>query len=640
MRNVVSVATTILLLWAVASLGESRKIASLVRIDFASEQHQLIDQLQEMGVDITYFSGKENFLEAIIRSNQQQAIAKLGLRTTPIIGDLAAHTERLRNENYFKPFHSYAEMLQEMQQIVADHPDLASLHDIGDSYNKVHNLGGYDIWALKISDQVADEDSTEADALFMANIHAREVITPEIIMYFMHYLIDRYGSDPYVTHLVNNREIWLIPTANPDGHEYVFSGDIAAVGSGPYDDPVWWRKNVRDNNNNSSFDSWYDGVDLNRNFGYMWGYDNSGSSGYPGSETYRGPDPFSEPETQAIRDFVLAHDFVVSLSYHSYGRLWLYPWGYVPDNPPEPDAGAFKALGDSCVAYNGYEAGNYYTGTIYQTNGDSDDWLYGEQKIFAFTPEVGSISQGRFWPDTTLIMSLVLENLGPNLYLTYAAGEEPIVSHQRLADVKDPAGPSVLRATITPPIQLTTLRLIDPSSFKVYFRKAVAAAFDSAQMVSTGIGEQYLAEIPSVGLDSTVFYFVQAKDEIGRTGTSPRGAPAALDSFKVTRSNTGIRMPGTQLPEQFELNQNFPNPFNARTRFGISLPQASDITLTMYNQVGQRIKNLMQGEMPAGHHFVDWDGTDDAGASCGSGIYVCRLETRGAQIVRKVLYLK
>jgi|GEM_PF-2813837 len=640
MRNVILAAVTTLLFSATALFGDSRQTSSLVRIDFAAERLRLIEQLQQMGVDIAYFNGKERFLEAIIRSDQRQAIAKMGLKTTPIIDDLAAYTEQLRNENYFKPFHSYAEMLQEMQQIVADHPDLASLHDIGDSYNKVHDLGGYDIWALKISDQVAIEDSTEADALFMANIHAREVITPEIIMYFMHYLVDHYGSDSYVTHLLNNREIWLIPTANPDGHEYVFSGNIAAANSGPYNDPVWWRKNMRDNNNNGGFDDWYDGVDLNRNFSYMWGYNNSGSSGYPSSETYRGPDLFSEPEIQALRDFVIAHDFIVSLSYHSYGRFWLYPWGYVADNPPEPDGSAFRALGDSCVAYNGYEAGNYYTGTIYQTNGDSDDWLYGERKIFAFTPEVGSIEQGRFWPDTTLILPLILENLGPNLYLTYAAGEEPIVSHQQLADVQDPIDSLVLRATITPPIQLTTLRLIDPSSFKVYFKNSGAAAFDSSQLVSTGIGDQYIAEIPSAGLDSTVLYFVQAKDEIGRTGTSPRGAPTALDSFQVTRTNTGFRPPVAQLPERFELEQNFPNPFNARTRFRITLPKASTITVTIYNQAGQRIKSLLGGEMPAGHHFVDWDGTNEAGISCGSGVFVCRFETQGAQITRKVLLLK
>ncbi len=640
MKIAVSIATSILLFGAIVLLGAGRSTTSLVRIEFNSEQRQLTGQLQEMGVDITYFSGKENFLEAIIRSDQQQAIARMGLKTTPIIEDLTAHTEQLRNENYFKPFHSFDEMLQEMQQLVADHPELASLHDIGDSYNKVHNLGGYDIWALKISDQVAFEDSAEADALFMANIHAREVITPEIIMYFMHYLIDHYGSDPYVTYLVNNREIWLIPTANPDGHEYVFSGDIGAVNSGPYDDPVWWRKNMRDNDNNSNFDSWYDGVDLNRNFGYMWGYNNSGSSSYPGSETYRGPEAFSEPETQAIRDFVSEHNFVVSLSYHSYGQYWLYPWGYVAANPPEPDASAFRALADSCVAYNGYEAGNYYTGTIYQTNGDSDDWLYGEKKIFAFTPEVGSVEQGRFWPDTTLIMPLILENLGPNLYLTYAAGEEPIVSHQRLPDVKDPVDPLTLRATITPPIQLTAPRLIDPSSFKVYLKNIGAAAFDSAQLVPTGIGEQYIAEIPSVGLDSTVFYFVQAKDEIGRTGTSPRGAPAALDSFKVTRSSTGIPPLASQLPKRFELAQNFPNPFNSMTRFSFTLSQASSIAVSIYNQAGQRVKNLLQGEFPAGHHFVDWDGTNEAGMDCASGIFVCRLETQGEQIARKVLLLK
>ncbi|NIA31675.1 MAG: hypothetical protein GWP06_17420, partial [Actinobacteria bacterium] len=199
---------------------------------------------------------------------------------------------------------------------------------------------------------MAVDDSTEADALFMSNIHAREIIVPEVTMYFMHYLIDNYGTDPYVTHLVNNREIWIIPTMNPDGHEYVFTGHIEVAIHYTPSDPIWWRKNMRDNNNTGVFEWGFDGVDLNRNFGFNWGYDNSGSSPDPERSTYRGESAFSEPETQAIRDFVSKHHFVVSLSYHSYGRMWLYPWGYAKLNPPEPDSSTFVALGDSCVAYN------------------------------------------------------------------------------------------------------------------------------------------------------------------------------------------------------------------------------------------------------------------------------------------------
>ena len=520
----------LLFLFSVSSAEENRY--SFVRISFDTSAEQQLAQIQKLGVDITFFNGRKGLLEAIISNEQQDALTKLGFTVTPIIRDYGAYVEQLQEQDYFKPFHNYDEMLAEMQQIVANHPDIASLHDIGDSYNKVQGDGGYDIWAIKISDDVAVDDSTEADALFMSNIHAREIITPEVTMYFMHYLIDNYGTDPYVTHLVNNREIWIIPTVNPDGHEYVFTGHIEAGIGYNTSDPIWWRKNMEDNNNTGAFEYGFDGVDLNRNFGFKWGYNNSGSSPRADDPTYRGKSAFSEPESQVIRDFVAKHHFVVSLSYHSYGKMWLYPWAYAKKNPPEPDGSAFVALGDSCVAYNGYEAGNYFTGTIYEVNGDTDDWLYGEKGVFAFSPEVGGGGRG-FFPDTTMIMPLVLENLGPNLYMAYAAGEEPIVKHEPLPDFDRPQESYTVNATIIKPILLTEPVALDESSFKVFYKNSVDAPFDSLHLQPAGVQDKYTADIPGDSSDGVIYYYVQASDDSGRTGTSPRGAPAAVDSFQI-----------------------------------------------------------------------------------------------------------
>ena len=327
--------TVILLIIVLTSHSYGGNV-SFIRIDFDKNSRKQVQEIQSLEVDITYYNGKQGFLEAIVSPEQHKALIKMGLNSTPIIDDLGAYVEQLRNEDYFSHFHTVDEMLREMQQIVAEHPGIACLHDIGDSYNKANNLDGYEIWALKISDHVELEDSTEADALFMANMHAREIITPEIIMYFMHYLCDNYSSDPYVTHLVNNRELWLIPTFNPDGHEYVLSGDIAYAGQYGSGDPIIWRKNMRDNDLDGEFNYSSDGVDLNRNFGYQWGFNNRGSSPSPWTDTYRGTAAFSEPESQTIRDFVLSHHFVASLSYHSYGQLWLYPWAYKSTNLSDP----------------------------------------------------------------------------------------------------------------------------------------------------------------------------------------------------------------------------------------------------------------------------------------------------------------
>lgn len=518
---------------AISGYGTTKKQFSMVRIELGHNQDTDIDNLRRQNIDITYYNGEAGYIDAIVDEDQIRTIRESGFLINPIVEDLKAHAEQLRTGGYFDLFHTYDEMLAEMQQIVTAHPDIASLHDIGDSYNKVHDRGGYDIWALKISDHVEIDDKSEADALFMANIHAREIITPEIIMYFMHYLVDRYGTDSYVTHLVNNREIWLIPMINPDGHEYVFSGDIANLLPINNSDPIWWRKNMSDNDSSGTFNSSYDGVDLNRNFGYQWGYNDIGSRGRPGSLTYRGLEPFSEPESQAIRDFVGEHNFITSLSYHSYGRLWLYPWGYAEVDPPEPDLSSFAALADCCVAYNGYRPGNIKDGISYEINGCQEDWLYGEHGIFAFLPEVGNGAQGWFWPDTSLVMIQVLENLGPNLYMSYAAGEEPIVKYERLADIENAPEIIVLTTTIEPPILLTEYVPLDSSSFNMYYNLTGKTPFDSVRLTPTGNLNEYSAEVPGQKLDGTVYYFVSASDQIGRVGTSPHGAPAALDSFLI-----------------------------------------------------------------------------------------------------------
>ena len=504
---------------------------SLVRIPVA--EHSKMLEIQNTGAEIVFYSPTEKFAEVILSPEQKSVINKSGFYVQPVIENIGAFVEQLRNDNYFQPFHNYDEMLSEMQLIVQNNPTLASLHDIGDSYNKAENDSGYDIWALKISDDVINDDSTEADILIMANIHAREIITPEIVMYYMHYLIDNYNKNPYATHLVNNREIWLIPTVNPDGHEHVFTGDISAVSRGETSDPVWWRKNKRDNNSNGRFDSGNDGVDLNRNFGYFWGYNNSGSSPNFRDATYRGTGPFSEPESQAIQDFVLSKNFVTSFSFHSYGRLLLYPWCYDDVPLTEPEGSAFRAIADSCVAYNGYFAGNYSNGAIYQTNGDSDDWFFGKAGIYAFTPEVGSIPQGRFWPDTSLIEPLILENMGPCLYISEVAGEEPIISYKNIPDYDEPQEKYNLNIEITQPLLLTQPVNLDRNSFRLFYKSDVDSNYQSLPLNSIGFPNSYTVDIPGDSLALKYFYYVEAQDKAGRKSTKPKAAPVFADSFLI-----------------------------------------------------------------------------------------------------------
>jgi len=135
----------------------------------------------------------------------------------------------------------------------------------------------------------------------------------------------------------------------------------------------------------------------------------------------RGSAPFSEPETQAIRDFCNSKNFKTAHNYHTYGNLCLYPWGYA--NIQTPDNSLFVEISSDMVAYNGYENGQPPV-ILYDVNGGADDWMYGEQtsklKIFSLTTEVGSSG---FWPTQGEIFPLAEENLQPNLYITWVAGE-------------------------------------------------------------------------------------------------------------------------------------------------------------------------------------------------------------------------
>jgi len=307
------------------------------------------------------------------------------------------------------------EIYAALDTIVANHSDIVSPRQ---SIGKT--IENRDMWAIKISDN-PDVDEEEPEILFTAAIHAREVITPLVLLHFMDHLTDNYGSDPEATYLVDNREIWFVFPVNPDGY---YHNEVIEPGGGGM-----WRKNRRNN-----FDGTY-GVDLNRNYGYKWGYDDQGSSPNTDASTYRGAGPFSEPETQNMKDFIESHEFDITIYYHSYSNLVLWPWGY--DRIVTPDNAIFAAMGDSINAMNGYAPGPGWI--LYVVNGDSDDWGYGEQetknKNFSMTFEVGGSSDG-FWPELSRIPQLIQENLGPNLYLAGVAGS--------LQSLLPPAVPSIV----------------------------------------------------------------------------------------------------------------------------------------------------------------------------------------------------
>jgi hypothetical protein len=298
---------------------------------------------------------------------------------------------------------TYAELFDTLFQLNSLYPSITLLDTLGTS------IEGRYIVAIKISDNVGiDED--EPEVCLMGCHHARELMSVEVPLYFAAYLLEHYGTDPEVTDLVDNRELWVIPMVNPDGHVYVQNNH-----TDPWWD--WWRKNRRDNGDGSF------GVDLNRNYGYMWGYDDIGSSPDPSNILYRGTGPFSEPETQTIRDFFAGREIIMAISYHSYGELILYPWGYISD--PAEDHDLLAAVADSMNSGLGYSPSSGFE--LYPTNGDTDDWVYGDTVLkprgFSFCVELNSYEEGGFGPPDHLIAPTCAELLDLNLAFMHIAGD-------------------------------------------------------------------------------------------------------------------------------------------------------------------------------------------------------------------------
>ncbi|SOD66437.1 Murein tripeptide amidase MpaA [Streptomyces zhaozhouensis] len=324
----------------------------------------------------------------VITADEERAeeLTGLGYSLTALTGPTQRDVGAAAPEDY----HTYDEVLAAVAEAEEAHPDLVSSQVIGQSDE------GRDIFAVKVSANV-DTDEDEPEVLFTHNQHAREHLTAEMALYTLGELTSQYGGDAEVTELLDSREVWLIPSVNPDGKVYdQESGEFQM-----------WRKNRQPNEGSSSV-----GTDLNRNWAYEWGCC-GGSSGSPGGETYRGSGPESGTETQVVADFVRGRvvdgeqQITAHIDFHTYSELVLWPYGYTYDQTgpglTEDDAAAFEALGTAMAETNGYTP--QQSSDLYITDGGINDWAWADQGIFSFTFEMYPRSQadGGFYPPGDVI---------------------------------------------------------------------------------------------------------------------------------------------------------------------------------------------------------------------------------------------
>lgn len=390
-------------------------------------------------LDIWEVNHEQGYLVALLQPEDFTRLTAAGYTITID----RARTEKLDTPNTMLPgqvngipgymcYRTVEETHTTLQNLVTTYPTLASLQDIGNSWEKsqVGGTPGYDIYALKLTNQ--NIPGPKPAFFLMAEIHAREYTTAELATRFAEDLLAKYNTDADATWLLDNYEVHIVPMANPDGRKRAEAGDE-------------WRRNTNNSQCNSNTPPYYYGVDLNRNHSFHWG--GAGASTDPCDDTYRGVLAASEPEVRAIQNYVLnlfpdqrgelitdpapADASGVMISLHSYSELVLWPWG--DSYSPAPNSSGLQTLGRKFAYFNGYEPGQSVG--LYPTTGTSDDWAYGELGVAAYTFEMGT----DFFQSCSVFESTIYPNNLKALYYAFKAARRPYQS---------PAGPETINVTL------------------------------------------------------------------------------------------------------------------------------------------------------------------------------------------------
>lgn len=481
-------------------------------------------------------------LEVQVRRSNLDAIAKLGIPHEVLIDDLQAHAdaswneivrlERVRQHNqpnpnrgalvhddqFFENYQQLNDITSYINNIANLRPDLASTMTIGQSYE------GRDMFAISISGPDAPDNlkSDRPVVFIFSNVHAREWIAPMTTTYFASKFVEEYDSDLRVQSLLDQTNIVIVPASNPDGYLYTWS------------DVRFWRKNRR-NNFTGNF-----GVDINRNWGFEWG--GQGSSGSTSSNTYRGTDPFSEPETQALRDLALSFgdQLVAHIDYHSYSQLILWPFGYADGVvTPEPYRTYFddlaRELAGEIRSVHGERYNPIQSIDLYAAAGDSTDWFFGELGVSSLTIELRP-DVGGFAPPPSTILPNVQEN-----YHAFKRFVERSIESVSLAHQPMPTTPSAT------PIELAATAIdrseeVDPTSATLFVQSCTDCSFEPISMTSLG-NSGYAADAPALACGDSANYYFQFSTIQGNTFTLPtEGADAPFtilaEDFVLSYSDT------------------------------------------------------------------------------------------------------
>ncbi len=449
-----------------------------------------LTQLASQGIPLDHVKHKKGiYIESDFSENDLGVAKMLGMKVEIVINDVSKFYVEQNNKNdneikslknsscstsgsptYATPsnwelgsmggFYTYTEMLSELDDMVAQYPNLITAKA---PISNFQTFEGRPIYWLKISDN-PNVDEQEPEMLYDAIHHAREPAAMQQLIYYMWYLLENYATDAEVQGIVDNSELYFIPVLNPDGFVYNCTQDPNGGGM--------WRKNRR-NHGNGNY-----GVDNNRNYDYIdpqgnavWG--TTGVSFNTNNDTYPGSGPFSEIENQAMKWFCENHEFKIAMNNHTYDNSLLYPYGY-DNNQFTPDHATYVVISDMMTEQNGLGMTPKISASLYPASGDSDDWMYGadlstKPKIFSFTPEIGD---NGFWPPAS-----DAENICNSMVFTNLMAAHLITNYASVVD----ASPLTIQSTNGYfSYELQRLGLESPSNFSVSINPL------SANIVSVG----------------------------------------------------------------------------------------------------------------------------------------------------------
>lgn len=297
--------------------------------------------------------------------------------------DLAERNQPFENRAYFDNYADYTGVSNYVNTLVSTYPGFVTRISLGNS------VEGRDIFGMRVTSPVPPIGGVRKPVVVLNSLqHAREWITVTSNLYMTTELLSKYNTDAAAKSILDEYELVIIPISNPDGYNHTWTNNRL------------WRKNRRVTGTNTR------GIDLNRNWSVGWGL-SSGSSGSLSSDTYRGPSPFSEPETQALRNYMQSVPKVVAhIDLHSYSQLILRVWGYQYTDPPglASISRIGTAMRDSIAAATG--AAYTFGGSeiLYLASGTAPDWVFGTLGAFSVTAELRDTGTNGFVLPTSFIV--------------------------------------------------------------------------------------------------------------------------------------------------------------------------------------------------------------------------------------------